>query len=171
MSVTGRPDTQGVTRPGVLERTTRAFALAGSLLVAGLSGLLVVSVAGRELLGRPVPGDFEIVSFGMAIAAFLCLPYCQLTRGNLVVDFFLARAPLALRAVLDAIAAAAYGAIALVFAWRMGSGMLDAIAYRDVSMILGLPYWWAYPVAVASLVLLGATCFATAARAWRERRP
>ena len=153
-----------------VERAARVAALLGGVLILLMALLVLASVIGRELVARPVPGDFEIVGFGMAISAFLCLPWCQLTRGHLVVDFFLAHAPAGVRAALDATAALILGVLALLLGWRMAAGALDAFRYRDISVILGLPYWWAYPFAVVSLLLLAATCLVTARRA-RESVP
>lgn len=153
----------------IVHRAARACALGGGILMCLMAALVVVSIVGRELLRRPIPGDFEIVAFGMAVTAFLCLPYCQLTRGNLVVDFFLSGAPPRFRAILDGISAVLFGALALVIGWRMAAGLLDAITYRDISMILGLPYWWAYPFAVFSFFLLAATCLVTTLRDWGGR--
>lgn len=136
--------------------------------MCGLAVLVVVSVFGREFFRRPIPGDFEIVAFGTAVTVFLCLPYCQLRRGNLNVDFFLSGAPPGARAVLDGVAAILFGALACVIGWRMAVGMQDAIVYRDISMILGLANWWVYPFAVGSFFLLAATCVVTALRDWRD---
>ena len=147
-----------------VERAARAAAVLGGVMILLMALLVLTSVLGRELFARPVPGDFEIVGFGMAISAFLCLPWCQLTRGHLVVDFFLAHTPARVRAALDATAAVILGILALLLGWRMAAGMVDAFRYRDISVILGLPYWWAYPFAVVSLLLLAAACLVTARR-------
>ena len=90
--------------------------------------------------------------------------YCQLTRGHLVVDFFLARAPAGLRTGVDLLAAVLSGGVALLLAWRMAAGLRDAFVFRDISVILGLSWWWAYPFAVAALLLLAASCLVTALR-------
>jgi TRAP-type C4-dicarboxylate transport system permease small subunit len=156
--------------PGIIERAARICALLGGGLICAMAALVLVSVLGRELLARPVPGDFELVSFGVAVSAFLCLPYCQLSRGHLMVDFFLSGASGRLRAMLDALSAAAFGGLALLLGWRMTLGMFDAFIYRDISVILGLSYWWAYPFAVVSLLLLAATCLLTAMRDWGAGR-
>ena len=149
---------------GCVERAARAAAILGGLVILSMAGIVLASVLGRELLARPVPGDSELVGFGMAISAFLCLPYCQLTRGHLVVDFFLARAPAGLRTGIDLLAAVLSGGVALLLAWRMAAGLRDAFVFRDISVILGLSWWWAYPFAVAALLLLAASCLVTALR-------
>ncbi|MDP2323487.1 MAG: TRAP transporter small permease [Gammaproteobacteria bacterium] len=170
-------NTLGTVQPGTpqpvwvatIHRVARGCALAGGLLLCGLAVLVVASVLGRELLQRPIPGDFEIVAFGTAITVFLCLPYCQLRRGNLMVDFFLSGVSRRIHACLDGVAAIVFGMLSCVIGWRMAAGMLDAIAYRDITMILGLSNWWVYPFAVGCFFLLAAACVVTALRDWGNR--
>jgi len=147
---------------GRLETVARIFALAGGMLLSVLAGLVVASIVGRVVFGRPVAGGFEIVAMSTAISVFLCLPYCHWQRGNVVVNLFFSDAGKRLTHWLDAVAASLYGAIAMAFAWRMGLGLADAIHYQDISVIIGLPLWWAYPPAIASFLLLAASCAATA---------
>ena len=146
----------------VVYRLATVFAITGGLLLCLLAALVVISIAGRVVLGRPVPGDFELVAVGTAIMIFLCLPYCQLQRGNVTVDLFLSRPSSRLKRVLDGMAALLFAALAAVFAWRMGAGFVSAFSYGDVSVILGIPLWWAYPPAVLSFLLLSASCLVTA---------
>jgi TRAP-type C4-dicarboxylate transport system permease small subunit len=147
-----------------LFRAASAFAVAGGVILCGLTAITVVSVIGRAALERPIPGDFELVAIGTGIAAFLCLPYCQLKRGHVTVDFLMARMAPRLAAVLDVIAALLCATIALLFAWRMTLGLIDAVRDRDVTIILGVPLWWAFPFAIASFALLAACCLSTARR-------
>lgn len=147
-----------------LERLARLFALGGGGLICGMALLVLVSIVGRVVLGRPVAGDFEIVALGTAVSVFLCLPYCHLQRGNVVVDLLLRTSERRLRRWLDAVSAVFYAGIAATFAWRMSAGVVDAIRYEDVSIIIGLPLWWAYPPAIASLLLLAVSCIATAVK-------
>ena len=83
-----------------LSRWTARF---GALVMLALAFLSVLSIAGRSLsafgLG-PIPGDFELVETGTALAVFCSLPWCFLVRGHAVVDLFWERFPtLAQRAV------------------------------------------------------------------------
>jgi hypothetical protein len=51
----------------------RWLALAGGVLLCVLCVMVVISVSGRALGGiglKPVPGDFELVEMGTAIAVF-----------------------------------------------------------------------------------------------------
>jgi TRAP-type C4-dicarboxylate transport system permease small subunit len=145
-----------------LERLGRVFALCGGGLFCGMALIVLVSIVGRVVFGRPVAGDFEIVALCTAVSIFLCLPYCHLQRGNVVVDLLLRASERRLRRWLDAVAAIFYAGIAAIFAWRMSAGLVDAIRYEDVSIIIGLPLWWAYPPAIASFLLLAVSCIATA---------
>lgn len=143
-------------------RLASAFAIAGGLLLCGLAALVVVSIAARIVVGRPVTGDFELVAVGTAISIFLCLPYCQLRRANVTVDLFIATSTTGLKSALDGIAAALFALLAVLFTWRMSAGFVSAFSDRDVSVILGIPLWWAYPPAVAAFGLLSASCVVTA---------
>ncbi len=140
------------------------FALAGGFLMTAIAIMVVVSVLGRWLFLAPIPGDFEMVAMGTAMAVFLFLPYCHLIKGNVIVDLFLSWAPAKVRSALDAASGVLLAVIAAVLAWRMTLGGLDLHRYHEVSLILGVPIWWAFPFAVASFALLAATCIYTSAR-------
>jgi protein-S-isoprenylcysteine O-methyltransferase Ste14 len=52
----------------------------------------------------------------------------------------------------------------------MAAGMVDAAVLGNISVMLGLPLWWAYPFAVASFLLLAAVCALAAGHDERGRR-
>ncbi|ROR32195.1 TRAP transporter small permease [Inmirania thermothiophila] len=161
------PAARGPGPGGWLAGLCRGFAIAGGVLILAAAALTVVSVGTRYVLGRPIPGDFELVEIACAVAVFAFLPWCQLQRGNVLVDVFTLRAPRRLRARLDALWSALYGALALLLAWRMALGGLDMRRYGEQTMVLGVPLWWGFIPIVASLLLLAATCLATA---WHDLR-
>jgi TRAP-type C4-dicarboxylate transport system permease small subunit len=154
----------------VLDGLARAFALAGGALLAVITGMSVVSIAGRALLGTPVPGDFELVQVGCAAAIAAFLPYCQLRRGNIIVDFFTARAGRRVRGALDAFGALLLAAVMGVLAWRAAAGMLAVKAAGEVSMIVGFPIWVGYAAIVPSLVLATVAALHTAQESWKAAR-
>lgn len=88
-----------------LELLAKAFAFAGGAVFVAMIGMSAASIAGRTFLGRPLQGDFELVQLGCAIGISAFLPWCQLRRGNIIVDFFTARLPARAQAVLDALGA------------------------------------------------------------------
>lgn len=154
----------------VLDGLARAFALGGGALLALITGMSVVSIAGRALLGTPVPGDFELVQVGCGAAIAAFLPYCQLRRGNIIVDFFTARASPRAQSLLDGLGALLLAAVMAILAWRAAAGMLAVRAAGEVSMIVGFPIWVGYAAIVPSLTLAALVGVATAIEAWKEAR-
>lgn len=145
-----------------LRKLAAAFAVVGGAILISLVVLVVTSILGRAAFSRPVPGDFEIVAVGTAIAVFLFLPYCYLERGNVAVDIFISHMPRRVQCIMDVLAAVLFGFIAGLFAWRMIYGFSDTLANQDISMILGFPIWIAYPFGIASFTLLAVSCLYTA---------
>jgi len=74
----------------VLGAACKLLALLGGAILSALVLMSVASIGGR-VIGRPIQGDFELVQFGCAIAIAFFLPYCQLSKGNIIVDFFTVR--------------------------------------------------------------------------------
>jgi TRAP-type C4-dicarboxylate transport system permease small subunit len=155
---------------GALEGLALAFALAGGALLVVITGMSVVSIVGRAVLGTPVPGDFELVQVGCGAGIAMFLPYCQLRRGNIIVDFFTVRAPARVQAALDASGALAVAAVMALLAWRTTAGMLTVKAAGEVSMIVGFPIWIGYAAIVPSLALAALIGLATAIESWKVAR-
>jgi TRAP-type C4-dicarboxylate transport system permease small subunit len=154
----------------ILDGLARAFALGGGALLVAITGMSVVSIAGRTLLGAPVPGDFELVQVGCGAGIAAFLPYCQLRRGNIIVDFFTVRAPKRVQAALDALGALLLAAVLAVLAWRTAAGMLTLKAAGEVTMIVGFPVWVGYAAIVPSLALAALVGVATAMEAGKAVR-
>jgi TRAP-type C4-dicarboxylate transport system permease small subunit len=70
----------------VLFNLSRTLAIFGGVLCCLVAAMVTVSVTGRYLFAAPVPGDYDLVGIIIGCAIFVRLP--QLTRGNIVVDFF-----------------------------------------------------------------------------------
>ena len=153
-----------------LDVLARAFALAGGVVLVAMTGMSVVSIAGRTVLGRPLAGDFELVQVGCAVAVAAFLPYCQLRRGNIIVDFFTARAGPRVQAALDTLGALLLAAVMALLAWRTAAGMLTVKAAGEVTMIVGFPVWLGYAAIVPSLALAALAGLATALEAWTAPR-
>ncbi|MFQ5959596.1 MAG: TRAP transporter small permease, partial [Alphaproteobacteria bacterium] len=144
---------------GVLERLAKGLALAGGAVLLAVMAVTVVSVVGRTAFASPILGDFELVEIGCAVAVFAFLPYCQLRRGNVVVDLFIRRTHG--RARLDAAHSLVYAAIAALFAWRLALGGAELRAWGETTMILAVPLWWGFVPIVASAALLVLICIYT----------
>jgi TRAP-type C4-dicarboxylate transport system permease small subunit len=142
----------------------RAMAWFGAAVLVLLALLSVVSIAGRALSGfglGPVPGDFELVEAGAALAVFCFMPWAHLRRGHAVVDLLWRAYPAPLKRLLAACADALMLVLWLLLTWRMGVALLDYRGNGEVTFILQFPVWWGY---AASFVPAALGCMAYA---WR----
>lgn len=128
----------------MLERLARLSALLAGALVSFMVLLTAVSIAGRETIGKTITGDFELVGLATGAAVGLFMPLCQLHRGNIVVDFFTARAPKNVNAGLDRIGALLLALCCALLAWRAALGGLSSWNSGSTTMLLGVPEWYAY---------------------------
>jgi TRAP-type C4-dicarboxylate transport system permease small subunit len=155
---------------GALEHATILLALAGGALVLVFAVIVSVSVVRRWFTGDGVPGDFEIVQTGLAVAIFAFLPLCQLHNANIIVDTFTMRLPVRVQAALDGLWALLYAAVALLIAWQTALGAMGTIASGTTSMVLGLPIGWAMVLASIFAFWLTLVTVVTALRALRGAR-
>lgn len=146
-----------------------AWALVGGFLLLAVVLVTAVSLAGNILLGQPVPGDFEIVEVGVAVAVFAFLPYCQLTDANVTADIFTAGANRFWQSVFVLFASAVALCFSAVLLWRMWFGLLDFRTYEEVTTIYQFPLWMAYVPILASLALLVLASLVTLVEAARGR--
>ncbi len=153
---------------GWVTALARALALFGGVMLAGIALLTVVSIGGRALVFAglgPIPGDFELVEAGCAVAVFSFLPWCQINRGHVTVDLFISRMPARGRAFLGLVGNAAIALTAVIIAWRLWLGLGEKIDYGEETFILGMPVWYGY-----ALGMVGAAAFVLTAlfTVWRS---
>ena len=148
----------------VLYETSRALAIFGGILCCFTAALVTVSVVGRYLFSAPVPGDYDLVGIIAGCAVFAFLPYCQLRRGNVVVDFFTTNVPPRGKALLDGIGAFFYLVIAVVFTWRMYFGMLELRDNNEVIAAFNFYRWWTMPLNIVCMAVLIVVIFYTLTR-------
>ena len=157
----------------LIHRTALALALAGGVALLGMTLLTVVSVTGRGLISiglGPVPGDYELVEMAAAFAVFSFLPWCQLQRGHVTVDLFLAPLGRRVNLVADLTGNLLLTAAAGVIAWRLWLGLQDRLAFGETSFILGIPLWIGYVMASFGAALFVVVSLHTALRSLRELR-
>jgi TRAP-type C4-dicarboxylate transport system permease small subunit len=157
----------GLTR--ALDRLARLCALLGGLLMVGIMLMTCISVIGRNLLDRTPVGDFELTGVACGVAIAMFMPWCQLRRGHILVDFFTARASAGTVAWLDRCGALLLALCLAALAWRSTVGGLNAHANLSTSMLLGVPHWWVYAGMVPPLVLTALIGLNQAV--WPEPRP
>jgi len=152
-------------------RVIEGWALLGGVLLVVIALMNTWSVISLAVLGYPVPGDFELVKMGVAIAAFSFLPYCQLKGANVTADIFTAGASRVTIAVFTLIAAIVAAFFSILLLWKMSNGMVSYLRYREVTTILNIPHWIAFPPILASLALLVLAAGVTLHEAIMEMRP
>ena len=134
--------------------TARVLAVIGGLLSCAMAAIVTVSVIGRYLFNRPIPGDYDIVGILCGCAIFAFLPYCQLQRGNVMADFFTARAPPRAKASLDAAGVAIYLAAAAMLTWRLYYGALEMRQSAEVIAAFDFYRWWTIPFDLFCMIVL-----------------
>ena len=151
----------------VLYRLAFIAAVMAGLLVLALAFITALNVPLKQFFGQPLRGEFEIVDLGVATAVFAFLPLAQFTRSYVIMDLLTPYMSPRVAVALDALAGVLFAGAVAIVAWRMFLGGLDIFETGEHTTILHLEYWWAFLVAVPSLVLLCAVCFYTA---WTDLR-
>lgn len=146
---------------GFMEGLARSLAWAGGFVLVAMALTTVASVIGRALTGfglGPIKGDFELVEMGCAVAVFAFLPWCQLKRGHVTVDLFIARFPSRIRALLGLVGDLLIAVAALVIFFQLarqfgeklpygGPGLRKALGigmkpfFAETSYELAVPVW------------------------------
>ncbi|ROZ66493.1 TRAP transporter small permease, partial [Ramlibacter sp. WS9] len=132
--------------------------LAGVILTA-ITLVTCVSLIGRNTVGKTLVGDYELTAVAAGAAVALFLPWCQLKRENIIVDFFTARLHAATNARLDRVGSLLLGTAMVLLAWRTGVGGLSAWRSGSSTMMLGFPEWITYALMVPPLVLTAVIAF------------
>jgi TRAP-type C4-dicarboxylate transport system permease small subunit len=148
----------------LLDTLARLCAVLAGLLLTAITLMTCASLVGRNTTGWTISGDFEISGFAAGAAIALFMPLCQARRGNIVVDFFTARARVATQARLDRFGAALLALTMALMTWRTALGGLSAFKSQAGSMMLGVPEWWVYTAMVPAL---GLTALIAAVQALR----
>lgn len=145
----------------------RGFAIGGGGVLLLITLMSVASIASRAITGRSLLGDFELVQLGCAVAVTAFLPWGQLRRSHVRVDFFTTGLGRRTCRTLDGSGAVLLAACAAVLAWRITIGTIDLRHSGESSMLLGVPIWLAYALMLPSFMLLALAGLYTA---WREFR-
>ncbi len=154
----------------VLLGATRALALAGGLVLVAMTLMSLASVAGRALFTQPIPGDYELIQVGCAVAVAAFLPFCQMRGGHVLVDFFTVNVRPGIRAALDTLGGLLVGIAGAVFTWRLTVGAIGLRLANDQTTILELPTWYPVALMVPSFALFSLAGFYTAWVHWESRR-
>lgn len=153
-----------------IRRLTEGFAILGGVGFIALVLMSLISIVGRKLASAPITGDIEMMQMVGAVAAAAMLPYCEMERHHLRVDFFTTRLPQNAKHKLDAVSHLLLALVALLVAWRTGVGALSLREAGEASMMLLWPVWTVVAALVPSFLLLALAGFYNAAVYWRGSR-
>jgi TRAP-type C4-dicarboxylate transport system permease small subunit len=166
--------TDAATEPsGFVARVIELWALLGGLILLGIVLMVAWSATRGFFFNRPLQGDVEMTEMWVAVAAFMFLPYCQLTGANVTADIFTAHASPRTVALLELVSALVALAFSGLLLWRMYYGLLDYREYVETTTTLHVPIWYAYVPALISLALLALASLHSVRntlRAWRLAR-
>ncbi|MDP6840690.1 MAG: TRAP transporter small permease [Rhodospirillales bacterium] len=138
----------------ILYAISQVLALFGGLVVAAMAIMTTTSIFGRAFLSSPVPGDIELIELGTSTAVFAFLPYCQMVRGNVIVDFFLSWASRKVKIFFDVIGGILFLGVALMLTWRLIFGGIDLYNAAETTGVLAFPRWISFPYAFVCLSTL-----------------
>ena len=136
-----------------LENLAKLCAILAGLLLTVITLMTCASLIGRNTLGVTITGDFELTGVAAGAAIALFMPYCQVQRGNIIVDFFSAKFSCTTNAGLDRFGALLLALLFALLAWRTTLGGLNSWRTNSETQIIGFPEWIAYASMVPPFVL------------------
>lgn len=145
-------------------RLSRWSAIVGGIVLVAITLMIVVSISGRALIGLglgPVPGDFELVEMGTAVAVLFFLPWTYLKGGHATVDLLYMHLPAWAKRAVVMVSDLLMLAVWLIMTWKLYEGMVEKKQYMETTFILAMPLWWAYAACLVGAVI---GCLAYVAR-------
>lgn len=140
----------------ILQTLAKLCAIVAGLLLTGITLMTCLSLIGRNTTGTTLVGDFELTGLAAGAAIALFMPFCQIQRGNIIVDFFTSRLGDKTNKQLDRLGALLLAVLFALLAWRTTLGGLNSWSTHSETQILGFPEWTAYVAMVPPFVLTAA---------------
>ncbi len=154
----------------LLEQLAKLCAILAGVLMIVITVMTCVSLIGRNTTGWSIVGAFELSGFAAGAAIALFMPWCQIKRNNIIVDFFTNRAPQSVQDALDRVGAFTVALAMGLLAWRTAIGGINAWNSGAGSMMMGLPEWTVYVGMVPPLALTAVIGLAQALRGFGDGR-
>lgn len=140
----------------IIHFLARYTALLGGAVLTGVIVLITLSIVGRALIWaglRPIRGDYELASIGVAFVVFAFLPWTHLMRGHAVVTLVTDNFSKRVNAWILVLTDAAILVAAAFLTWTLYQGMLEKFAYGETTLLLRIPLGWAYASALVGCVV------------------
>jgi len=130
------------------------WAVLGGLVASALAVMTALSALSNLFLGVPFPADYELMKHVIAVVIFMFLPYCQLVGANVTVDIFTEGMSAGKKAAMSVFSSLFALAFSVLLLRQMWLGMGSYMRYPEVTPVLKLPLWTAFPPILVSLALL-----------------
>ena len=119
------------------------------LLIAGLTlafmFLFTLFDVAMRIFGRPIVGDYEVISFLGAVVFGFSIPYTTLLNGHVIVDFLIEKMPGRTGVATQVATRILSIALFLWMSWNFVVMSLDLIKSKEVTPAFRLPY---YPISL-----------------------
>jgi TRAP-type C4-dicarboxylate transport system permease small subunit len=137
----------------LLENLARICAVLAGLLLTFITVMTCASLIGRNTTGASLVGDFELTGVATGAAIALFMPFCQMRRGNIIVDFFTVKLADKTNESLDRVGVFLLALVFALLAWRTALGGINSYATHSETQILGFPEWITYAGMAPAFVL------------------
>jgi TRAP-type C4-dicarboxylate transport system permease small subunit len=154
----------------VLYKLAAGLALFGSFVIGAMAVVIAINVTGRAAFNVSLTGIIDLIELGTGTAVFAFLPYCQLMRENVIVDFILTKAPTRAKTICDAFGSVIFIALGVLITMQLRQGGMDMYRYKESFTTIGFPRWISFPYAVLCMSLLVVVCVYTLGRSIAETR-
>ncbi len=145
------------------EYLAKVCALLAGALMTLITLVTCASLLGRNTTGASLVGDYELTAVSTGVAVALFMPWAQMRRGHIIVDFFTAKASSVAKSGMDRLGALLVALMMALLAWRTTIGAINSYQSQTTTMMLGFPEWVAYAGMVPPLVLAALIGLAQAA--------
>jgi TRAP-type C4-dicarboxylate transport system permease small subunit len=137
------------------QKLCRSLLLISGLTLAFMLLFTLTDVVMRAF-GKPIVGDFEIISFLGAVVVGFAIPYTTLLKGHIIVDFLIEKLPKNVRDGMEVATRIIGIALFLWIGWNFVDMSLDLIRSKEVTPVFRLPY---YPISFGLAFCCIVQCF------------
>jgi TRAP-type C4-dicarboxylate transport system permease small subunit len=124
------------------QRMCKLLLLISGLTLAFMLLFTLLDVIMRAF-GRPIVGDYEVISFLGAVVVGFALPYTSLLKSHVIVDFLLEKLSKTTGDAMQIATRIVSIALFLWMGWNFVVMSLDLIKSNEVTPVFRLPY---YPI-------------------------
>jgi len=127
------------------------------LLISGLTLafmlLFTLTDVVMRAFGKPIVGDYEIISFLGAVVVGFAIPYTSLLKAHVIVDFLIEKLPKNVSNGMQVATRVMGIALFLWIGWNFVDMSLDLIKSKEVTPVFRLPYYpISFGLAFASII-------------------